>query len=92
VNDIICGGEAWAGKGDCAARAQAMISVPAGPGAADDESGVATVIETVRALQARGLGSRHPILAVLTDGEEAGSWARRHSCTSRRYEHAWVRS
>lgn len=47
-------------------------SVPAGPGAADDESGVATVLETVRALKARGFKSRHPILAVITDGEEAG--------------------
>ncbi|MGH6876997.1 MAG: M28 family peptidase, partial [Rhizomicrobium sp.] len=46
-------------------------SVPAGPGAADDESGVATVIETARALIARGLASRHPIMAVLSDGEEA---------------------
>src|SRR5207253_4159698 len=46
-------------------------SVPAGPGAADDESGVATVIETARALIARGLVGKHPILAVLTDGEEA---------------------
>lgn len=47
-------------------------SVPAGPGASDDQSGVATVLETVRALKARGLKSTHPILAVITDGEEAG--------------------
>ena len=47
-------------------------SVPAGPGASDDESGVSIVLETVRALQARGEKSRHPILAVITDGEEAG--------------------
>ncbi|MGH6873293.1 MAG: M20/M25/M40 family metallo-hydrolase, partial [Rhizomicrobium sp.] len=47
-------------------------SVPAGPGAADDESGVATVLETVRALKAAGGHSRHPVLAVLTDGEEFG--------------------
>jgi len=46
-------------------------SVPAGPGAADDESGVATVIETARALIARGLPGKHPVMAVLTDGEEA---------------------
>jgi hypothetical protein len=46
-------------------------SVPAGPGAADDESGVATVIETARALMARGLPGKHPVMAVLTDGEEA---------------------
>src|SRR5277367_2434615 len=45
-------------------------SVPAGPGASDDESGVATVLETVRALQAQGGKSLHPVLAVITDGEE----------------------
>jgi hypothetical protein len=47
-------------------------SVPAGPGAADDESGVATVLETARALRARGGRTLHPVIAVLTDGEEYG--------------------
>ena len=47
-------------------------SVPAGPGASDDESGVATILETVRALKAGGLHTQHPILALITDGEEAG--------------------
>ena len=47
-------------------------SVPAGPGASDDESGVATVLETVRALKARGGKSLHPVMAVITDGEEGG--------------------
>jgi hypothetical protein len=47
-------------------------SVPAGPGASDDESGVATILESVRALNAQRIKSKHPILAVLTDGEEAG--------------------
>lgn len=47
-------------------------SVPAGPGASDDQSGVATVLESVRALQARGIKSDHPIIALITDGEEAG--------------------
>ncbi|HEY0107068.1 MAG TPA: M20/M25/M40 family metallo-hydrolase [Rhizomicrobium sp.] len=47
-------------------------SVPAGPGAADDESGVAAILETVRALKARRLTSAHPVLALITDGEEAG--------------------
>ncbi len=70
VNDIIA--VVRPGQGRAIALLAHYDSVPAGPGAADDESGVATVIETVRALQARGLGSRHPILAVLTDGEEAG--------------------
>ena len=47
-------------------------SVPAGPGASDDESGVATVLETARALKARGGKSLHPVIGVITDGEEAG--------------------
>jgi hypothetical protein len=47
-------------------------SVPAGPGASDDESGVATVLETARALRSRAGKSLHPVLAVITDGEEAG--------------------
>jgi hypothetical protein len=70
VNDIIA--VVKPGRGKAIVLLAHYDSVPAGPGTADDESGVATVIETVRALQVRGLESRHPILAVLTDGEEAG--------------------
>ena len=47
-------------------------SVPAGPGASDDLSGVATILETIRALKAANIASRHPVLAIFTDGEEAG--------------------
>lgn len=47
-------------------------SVAAGPGAGDDVSGVATILETVRALKARGLTGEHPITALFTDGEESG--------------------
>jgi len=32
----------------------------------------ATILETIRALKARGIASRHPIQAVFTDGEEYG--------------------
>src|ERR1700733_11142013 len=70
VNDIL--GEVKPGEGKAIVLMAHYDSVPAGPGASDDESGVATVIETVRALKARGLNSKHPILALLTDGEEAG--------------------
>lgn len=46
-------------------------SVPTGPGASDDGSGVATILETLRALKAS-----HPlkntVIAVFTDGEEVG--------------------
>jgi len=69
VKDIVA--EVKPGPGRAIVLLAHYDSVPAGPGAADDESGVATVIETARALKARGFESRHPILAVLTDGEEA---------------------
>jgi hypothetical protein len=68
VNDIIA--QVIPGAGKAVLLLAHYDSVPAGPGAADDESGVATVIETARALIARGQ-ARHPVLAVLTDGEEA---------------------
>lgn len=41
------------------------------PGAADDAVGVATAIEAVRAIRARGVPERDVVL-ILTDGEEAG--------------------
>ena len=60
------------GKGKAIILLAHYDSVPAGPGAADDESGVATVLETARALRARGGKTLHPVFAVLTDGEEYG--------------------
>ena len=45
-------------------------SVAAGPGAGDDASGVATILETIRALKARQETGGHPIRALFTDGEE----------------------
>ncbi|HEY0265119.1 MAG TPA: M28 family peptidase, partial [Rhizomicrobium sp.] len=51
-------------------------SVAAGPGAADDGSGVAIILESIRALKARGLTrgltGHNPIVALITDGEEKG--------------------
>lgn len=47
-------------------------SVAAGPGAADDGSGVAILLETIRALNVRAPRGGHPIVAVFTDGEEDG--------------------
>jgi hypothetical protein len=46
-------------------------SVPAGPGASDDGAGVAAVLEIARILAAMP-APRHPIVLLLTDGEEAG--------------------
>lgn len=46
-------------------------SVPGSPGAADDASGVAAILETVRAIRARGPVKRD-LIVLLTDGEETG--------------------
>jgi Peptidase family M28 len=46
-------------------------SVPAGPGASDDGAGVASVLEIARNLKALP-APRHPIILLITDGEEAG--------------------
>jgi hypothetical protein len=46
-------------------------SVPAGPGASDDLAGVATILEIARILHARP-PTRHPILLLISDGEEPG--------------------
>jgi hypothetical protein len=46
-------------------------SVPAGPGASDDLSGVATLLEVARVLKA-GPPLRHGILFLLDEGEEPG--------------------
>ncbi|MBX3211245.1 MAG: M20/M25/M40 family metallo-hydrolase [Labilithrix sp.] len=46
-------------------------SVPVSPGASDDGLGVATLLETARALVA-GPRPRRTVVAVFTDGEEAG--------------------
>jgi hypothetical protein len=46
-------------------------SVPAGPGAADDGSGVAGLLEIARILAARP-AAPHPVVLLITDGEEAG--------------------
>jgi hypothetical protein len=47
-------------------------SVAAGPGAGDDGAGVAILLESIRALKARGLNGGHPVIALFTDGEEPG--------------------
>ncbi|RDI69124.1 M20/M25/M40 family metallo-hydrolase [Nocardia pseudobrasiliensis] len=47
-------------------------SVPSGPGANDDGVGVATVLESVRALRESGRTLRNDVAVLLTDGEEIG--------------------
>lgn len=46
-------------------------SVPGSPGAADDATGVAAILETVRALRTQGAPARD-IIVLITDGEEVG--------------------
>jgi Peptidase family M28 len=46
-------------------------SVPAGPGASDDGAGVANLLEIARILSVMP-ARRHPIVLLVTDGEEAG--------------------
>lgn len=70
VTDILA--EIVPGEGKAVVLLAHYDSVPAGPGASDDESGAAIVLEAARALRARGGKMLHPVLAVITDGEEAG--------------------
>jgi len=59
-----------AGK-DAVLLAAHYDSVPAGPGASDDGAGVASLLEIARILTVSP-ARRHPILLLVTDGEEAG--------------------
>jgi hypothetical protein len=47
-------------------------SVAAGPGGGDDGSGVAVLLETIRALKARPPRPGRPVIALFSDGEEPG--------------------
>jgi len=70
VTNIIA--EAVPGAGKAVVLMAHSDSVAAGPGAGDDGSGVAILLETIRALKARHLAGTHPITAIFTDGEENG--------------------
>jgi Peptidase family M28 len=70
ITDLIA--EVMPGEGKAILLMAHLDSVPAGPGSGDDGSGVATLLETIRALKAEPLRSRHPVIALFTDGEEAG--------------------
>jgi len=70
IADLIA--EVIPGSGKAIILMAHLDSVPAGPGAGDDSSGVATVLEIIRALRAAPIQSRHPVIALFTDGEEAG--------------------
>lgn len=70
IADLIA--EVIPGSGKAIILMAHLDSVPAGPGAGDDSSGVATVLEVIRALKTAPIQSRHPVIALFTDGEEAG--------------------
>ncbi len=70
ANDVIA--EVLPGPGRSVVMMAHYDSVPAGPGAADNMSGVAAVLEAARALRASRIEPQHPVLALITDGEEAG--------------------
>jgi hypothetical protein len=69
VSDIIA--EAVPGDGKAILLMAHLDSVAAGPGAGDDASGVAILLETIRALKAGG-DNRHPVIVLFSDGEELG--------------------
>lgn len=61
-------------------------SVPTGPGASDDAAGVATLLETARALKA-GPPLRNDVIFLFTDGEETGLLGARAFVN----EHPWAK-
>jgi len=61
-------------------------SVPSGPGASDDGSGVVTLLETMRALKA-GPPLQNDVILLATDGEELGLLGAQAFMT----EHAWAK-
>ncbi len=66
----------WVPGRDAKGKAVLLVAhydgVEAGPAAADDGAGSAALLETIRALRARKAPLAHDIIALFTDGEEAG--------------------
>lgn len=84
VTDVIA--EVLPGEGRAILMMAHYDSVPAGPGASDNMSGVAAVLEAARALRASPGKPLHPVMALITDGEEAGllgAYAFLHNATLR---------
>lgn len=71
VENIVARLKGTSGSAEAVALVAHYDSVPAGPGAGDDGSGVAALLETMRVLRA-GPPLHNDILFVLTDGEEDG--------------------
>jgi len=62
-------------------------SVPTGPGASDDASGVAALLETARALKASGRPLANDVIFLFSDGEEEGSMG----AAAFVEEHSWAK-
>src|SRR5262249_39801996 len=71
VENIMARLKGTSGANDAVALVSLYDSVPAGPGAGDDGSGVAAILEAMRALKT-GAQPTNDIVVLLTDGEEAG--------------------
>lgn len=78
---------AWMPGNDTKGKAVLLVvhydGVEAGPSASDDAAGCAALLETLRALRARKQPLAHDVIALFTDGEEAGllgaaAFAREH--------------
>jgi len=78
---------AWMPGNDAKGKAVLLVvhydGVEAGPAASDDAAGCAALLETLRALRARKQPLAHDVIALFTDGEEAGllgaaAFAREH--------------
>ncbi len=67
---------AWMPGNDPKGKAVLLVvhydGVEAGPAASDDGAGCAALLETLRALRARKQPLAHDVIALFTDGEEAG--------------------
>jgi hypothetical protein len=71
VENILARVKGTSGKRDAVLLAAHYDSVPAGPGAGDDASGVAALLEALRALSA-GAALRNDVIFLFSDGEEEG--------------------
>nr|MDQ5838816.1 M20/M25/M40 family metallo-hydrolase [Acidobacteriota bacterium] len=71
VQNIVARVAGTAAGGKALMLAAHYDSVPTGPGASDDGAGVATLLETLRALKS-GPPLRNDLVAVFTDAEELG--------------------
>jgi len=86
VENIVARLKGSAGSSGAVLLSAHYDSVPAGPGAGDDGSGVVTLLETVRVLRA-ALPLRNDVVVLFTDGEEEGLLG----ASAFMAEHPWAR-